>query len=68
MIRWMLIIFVLLILIESATGILRRCKWPPLPGDIRWRIFKWEIFLPFASAIILTVAIAALIKIVAWLG
>lgn len=68
MIRWMLIIFALLILVESATQIFRRSKWPKLPGDIRWRVFKWEIFLPFSSAVILTVMLAAGIKLAAWLG
>lgn len=36
LLRWAIIVFIVLLLIDSTTGILG--KWPKLPGDLR---FPW---------------------------
>lgn len=64
----MLLIFILLVLINSTTGWLRRIGLGRLPGDFTWRFLGREIFLPCASAVLLTVALMGCIKLFAWLG
>ena len=60
MIRWLIIIFLALLLINGLSNLLERIGLGRLPGDFRFRVFGREIFLPFASTILLSV-IAALI-------
>jgi hypothetical protein len=59
MIRWMLLIFVLLVLLNSATGVIRKVGLGRLPGDFT--------FLPCASAVLVTVLLFSTIKLLAWL-
>ena len=66
MIRWMLLIFVLLVLLDSATGIIRKVGLGRFPGDFTWRLLGREIFIPLASAVGVTVLLFSLIKLVAW--
>lgn len=66
MIRWMLLMFVLLVLVNSATGFVRRIGLGRLPGDVTLRILGREVFMPFASSVMLTVAVMGLIKLLAW--
>lgn len=67
MIRWMLLIFVLLVLINSTTGVLRKLGLGRLPGDFSFRLLGREVFIPCASAVLVTVGLFSLIKLVAWL-
>lgn len=66
-IRWMLLMFVLLVLVNSATGFVRRIGLGRLPGDVTLRIWGREVFMPFASSVMLTVAVMGLVKLLAWL-
>lgn len=67
MIRWMLLIFILLVLVNSTSGILRKVGLGRLPGDFTFRLLGREVFIPFASAVLVTVLLFSLIKLVAWL-
>ena len=67
MIRWMLLMFVLLVLVNGATGFVRRIGLGRLPGDMTLRILGRELFLPFASSVMLTVGLMCIVKLVAWL-
>ena len=67
MIRWMLLIFILLVLINSTTGILRKIGLGRLPGDVTFRLLGRELVLPLASAVLVTVLLFSGIKLVAWL-
>lgn len=68
MIRWMLLIFILLVLLNAATGIIRKVGLGRLPGDFTFRLLGREVFIPFASAVLVTVLLFSGIKLVAWLG
>ena len=68
MIRWMLLTFILLILINSATGIVRKIGLGQLPGDFSFRCMGREMFIPCASAVLVTMVLMAAIKLLAWLG
>lgn len=64
MIRWLIIIFLALLLINGLSNLLERIGLGRLPGDLRFRVFGREIFLPFASTILLSVVAALIAKFV----
>ena len=67
MIRWMFLIFILLVLVNSATGWVQKVGLGRLPGDFTFRMLGREVFVPCASAVLVTVALMSTIKLVAWL-
>lgn len=67
MIRWMLLIFILLVLVNSATGIIQKMGLGRLPGDMNFRFLGRQFFVPLASAVLVTVLLFSTIKLVAWL-
>ena len=67
MIRWMLLIFVLLVVLNSATGVIRKVGLGRLPGDFTFRLLGREFFIPCASAVLVTVLLMCVIKLCAWL-
>ena len=62
MIRWLVIIFVSLILFSSLLPWLERLGIGRLPGDLRFSIFGKKIFLPFASTIFLSLVVFLLAR------
>ena len=64
MYRWLLVVFFALLLINSVTPWLQKLGFGRLPGDIRFRIFGREIFLPLTSTIILSVVCALISKVI----
>jgi hypothetical protein len=61
MIRWVLVIFLALVLISWFTPLLHRLGFGKLPGDLRFRAFGREWFLPFTTTLLLSGA-ASLIQ------
>lgn len=57
MIRWLLTIFVAVIVFSGLLPWLEKFGVGRLPGDLRFRLFGREIFLPFASTVLLCTAI-----------
>jgi len=53
-IRWMIVIFLALLLISWASPLLRKLGLGRLPGDFHFRAFGREWFLPFASTVLLS--------------
>ena len=54
MIRWMIVIFLALLLVSWATPLLQKMGLGRLPGDLRFRAFGRDWFLPFASTVLLS--------------
>lgn len=54
MIRWMLVIFLALLLISWATPLLLKLGLGRLPGDFHFRAFGREWFIPLASTVLLS--------------
>ncbi len=54
MIRWLLVIFLVLMLVNALTPWVRKLGVGRLPGDLRFRLFGREFFLPFTSTILLS--------------
>ncbi len=57
MIRWLLTIFLALVVFSSLLPWLERLGIGRLPGEVRFSIFGMKIFLPFASTILLAMVI-----------
>ena len=57
MFRWLLTIFIALILLSSLLPPLERLGLGKLPGDLRFNLFGLKIFLPFASTVLLALVI-----------
>ena len=60
MIRWFIVIFLALMLINWFSPLLQRMGFGKLPGDLRFRLFGREFFIPLTSTILLSM-VAALI-------
>ncbi len=62
MLRWLLVVFVALIVFSGLTRWLEKLGLGRLPGDFRFRLFGREWFLPFASSVVLSLIAMALLK------
>ena len=59
-----LLVFLIVLLIFNRFGVwLQRFGLGRLPGDVRFRLFGRQIFLPFASSIVLSL-LATLVSMV----
>jgi len=58
MIRWLVIIFLVLIVFSSLLPWLERLGIGRLPGAVRFSLFGKKIFLPFASTILIALFVA----------
>jgi hypothetical protein len=61
MIRWFIVIFLALMFISWLTPLLQKLGFGKLPGDLRFRLFGREWFVPLASTILLSL-VASLIS------
>jgi len=64
MIRWVLVIFLALLLISWLTPLLQRLGFGRLPGDFRFRLFGREWFLPVTSTLLLSGVVALIAKVI----
>lgn len=64
MIRWLIVIFLALLLINGLHFWLQRIGLGRLPGDLRFRIFGREFFLPIASTVVLSLVAALIARFV----
>ena len=64
MLRWLLVIFLALLLINSLTPWLQKLGFGRLPGDIRFKLFGKEWVIPLSSTIILSLVCAAIAKVI----
>lgn len=64
MIRWLLVVFLALLLFSGLRTWLEKLGLGKLPGDFRFTVFGREFFIPLASSVVLALiglAIAALV-------
>ncbi len=62
MIRWLLIVFVALLLFSGLRPWLDRLGLGRLPGDFRFRFLGREWFVPFASSVVLSLLAMSIAK------
>ena len=64
MIRWVLVVFLALMLINWLTPLLQRLGFGRLPGDLRFRLFGREWNIPLASTVLLSLLAAAIARLI----
>ena len=53
MIRWLVIVFLALVVFSAIGPWLEKLGLGKLPGDVRFRLFGRDVFLPFASSVLI---------------
>jgi len=64
MIRWVIVVFLGLVLINGLSPWLQRIGFGRLPGDLRFRRFGREWFIPVTSTIVLSMVFSLIAKFV----
>jgi len=54
MIRWMIVIFLTLVFISALTPWLNKLGFGKLPGDLRFKLFGKERYIPLTTTILLS--------------
>lgn len=60
MIRWVLTIFLALVIFSAMLPWLEKLGIGRLPGDVRFTLFGKQFFLPFASTLLLSAAVVVI--------
>lgn len=63
MLRWLLVVFLALMLINWLQPFLAKIGFGKLPGDMRFRLFGRDWFVPLTSTILLSGAVTLISKI-----
>ncbi|HEY8048083.1 MAG TPA: DUF2905 domain-containing protein [Ramlibacter sp.] len=63
MIRWLIVIFIGLVLINALTPWLQRIGFGRLPGDLRFRWLGREWFLPVTTTLLLSFVFSLVAKV-----
>ena len=64
MIRWVIVVFLALVLISWFTPALQKLGFGKLPGDLRFKLFGREFFLPLTTTLLLSLLAGAIAKFV----
>lgn len=64
MFRWLIVIFIALMLINWFTPFFLKLGFGRLPGDLRFTLFGREFFLPLTTTIILSLVASAVSKLI----
>ncbi|MDB5861926.1 MAG: hypothetical protein JWQ76_5615 [Ramlibacter sp.] len=63
MIRWVVVVFLALMLISWFSPLLQKLGLGKLPGDLRFKLFGREFFIPLTTTILLSLVCAALARL-----
>lgn len=63
MIRWMIVIFLMLVCISALTPWLNKLGVGKLPGDLRFKLFGHERYIPLTSTILLSLIATLVAKL-----
>ena len=63
MIRWLIVTFLALLLISGLTPFLQKLGFGKLPGDMRFKLFGREWFIPLASTVLLSLLMAGIARL-----
>jgi hypothetical protein len=62
MIRWLIVVFIALLLFSGLRPWLEKIGLGRLPGDFRFRLFGREFFVPLTSSVLLSLLAMAVSK------
>ena len=63
MFRWLLAVFVILLLVNAATPWFKRLGFGRLPGDLNFSLFGREFNLPITTTVILSLVAAGVARV-----
>jgi hypothetical protein len=64
MFRWLIVVFLALLLINGLTPLLGRLGFGKLPGDFRFRLFGREWFLPITTTVLLSLVAGLVARLI----
>ena len=64
MIRWMIVIFLALMFISWFTPLLNKLGFGKLPGDLRFKLFGREWYVPLTTTIVLSLVATLIAKFI----
>ena len=64
MIRWMIVIFLILVVISAINPWLHKLGFGKLPGDLRFRLFGRDWYIPLATTVILSLIATLVAKLI----
>jgi hypothetical protein len=64
MIRWFIVIFLALVCISWFSPLLQRLGFGKLPGDLRFKLFGREWYVPVTTTVLLSFVASAIAKFV----
>ena len=62
--RWLLVVFLALLLLQGLSPWLNKLGFGRLPGDMRFRLFGREFFIPLTTTIILSMVCALIARLI----
>ena len=62
MLRWLIVVFLALVLISWVRPWLEKLGLGKLPGDLHFKLFGREWFIPFTSTLLLSFVLSVLTK------
>ncbi|GJQ54183.1 MAG: hypothetical protein ABS45_13350 [Comamonas sp. SCN 65-56] len=62
MVRWLIVVFLALVLISGLMPLLRRLGLGRLPGDFEFRLFGRQWSIPLASTVLLSFLLSLAVK------
>ncbi len=63
MIRWMIVIFLILVVISAVNPWLHKLGFGKLPGDLRFRLFGRDWYIPLATTVLLSLIATLVTKL-----
>ena len=63
MFRWLLVIFLVLMIVNAFTPWFKKIGIGRLPGDFRFSVFGREVFLPITTTVVLSLIAAGLARL-----
>jgi len=63
MIRWVLVVFLALMLLSWLTPLLRKIGFGRLPGDMHFKLFGREWDVPLASTLLLSLLVGGIARL-----
>ena len=64
MFRWLLVVFLALLVINAMTPWLQKLGFGKLPGDLRFRLFGRDWFIPLTTTILLSLVAGVVSKLI----
>jgi len=64
MFRWLLVIFFVLMIVNTFTSWFRRIGFGRLPGDVNFTLFGRQFNLPFTTTILLSLVAAGIARFI----